>query len=196
MMDAEREKVIYLRIARRAAIDGLNELSAFASARAEQGRGGQRNEDDPRAVLYASLSSVTSATVESLRATLRNIDRSQLSEGDQALLDAAQTVAREMVAPPIAPSPIRRMTPEPKEPAAADELKQVPDASGLPPLEGAMPEQPIAAAEAAPLADAAPAGAQAAPPDAVAAADPTDTAIADVRRKLNAIDQMLGASPK
>jgi len=33
MMDPEREKVIYLRIARRAAIDGLSELSAFASAR-------------------------------------------------------------------------------------------------------------------------------------------------------------------
>ena len=37
MMDPEREKVIYLRIARRAAIDGLSDLSAFASARAEQG---------------------------------------------------------------------------------------------------------------------------------------------------------------
>jgi len=48
MMDPEREKVIYLRIARRAAIDGLADLSAFASARAEQGRDGIHNEDDPR----------------------------------------------------------------------------------------------------------------------------------------------------
>ena len=36
MMDPEREKVIYLRIARRAAIDGLTELSAFAAAKAER----------------------------------------------------------------------------------------------------------------------------------------------------------------
>ena len=56
MMDPEREKVIYLRIARRAAIDGLSELSAFASARAEQGRDGNTNQGDPRAQLYSSLS--------------------------------------------------------------------------------------------------------------------------------------------
>ena len=196
MMDAEREKVIYLRIARRAAIDGLNELSAFASARAEQGRDGKRNEDDPRALLYASLSTVTSATVESLRTTLGKIDRSQLSEGDQALLDAAKTVARGLVAPPLAPPAVGRITPEFKKPAVADAIEQVPDGSGLPPLEGAMPDQSTAAPMAAPVAVAVPASPEAAPTDTVAAADPTDTAIADVRRKLSAIDQMLGVSPK
>ncbi|RUU01232.1 chemotaxis protein MotC, partial [Mesorhizobium sp. M7A.T.Ca.TU.009.01.3.2] len=102
MMDPEREKVIYLRIARRAAIDGLNDLSAFASARAEQGRDGNTNQDDPRALLYASLSTVTSGTIEDVRAKLGKIDRSRLSEGDRALLDAAQAIAGEVVAPPTA----------------------------------------------------------------------------------------------
>ncbi|TIN13175.1 MAG: chemotaxis protein MotC, partial [Mesorhizobium sp.] len=99
MMDPEREKVIYLRIARRAAIDGLSDLSAFASARAEQGRNGKGNQDDPRAVLYSSLSTVTSATIDDVRARLGTIDRGKLSESDRALLDAAQAIAGEVVAP-------------------------------------------------------------------------------------------------
>ena len=57
-MEPEQEKVIYLRIARRAAIDGLTELAAFAASRAEG------MEDDPRAELYSSLSYVTSGTVK------------------------------------------------------------------------------------------------------------------------------------
>ncbi|TIX54282.1 MAG: chemotaxis protein MotC, partial [Mesorhizobium sp.] len=88
MMDPEREKVIYLRIARRAAIDGLTALSTFASAMAEKGRDGNGNEDDPRAQLYSSLSTVTSSTIDDVRAKLKKIDRGKLSESDRALLDA------------------------------------------------------------------------------------------------------------
>jgi chemotaxis protein MotC len=195
MMDPEREKVIYLRIARRAAIDGLNELSTFASARAERNRDGIRNVDDPRAMLYASLSTVTSATVEDLRARLEKIDRSQLSEGDRALLDAADAIARELVAPPA--TPVRM-------PAAAETLPtaeavQPVDTADLPPVEGAMPEPPAAEPPAAPAANAT-AAPLPPPPSAVAQpapeADPIDTAIADARRKLDMIDQLLGASPE
>ncbi|TGV96060.1 chemotaxis protein MotC, partial [Mesorhizobium sp. M2E.F.Ca.ET.154.01.1.1] len=123
MMDAEREKVIYLRIARRAAIDGLTELSAFASAKAEQGRDGIHNDDDPRALLYSSLSTVTSDTIEDVRAKLGKIDRGKWSASDRALLDAAQAIAGEVVAPPAslaaanpAPAPV---VPAPEPEAAA-----------------------------------------------------------------------------
>ncbi|TIW59843.1 MAG: chemotaxis protein MotC, partial [Mesorhizobium sp.] len=148
MMDPEREKVIYLRIARRAAIDGLSELSAFASARAEQGRDGNTNQGDPRALLYSSLSSVTSGTIEDVRAKLGKIDRSRLSDGDRDLLDAAQAVAGEVVAPPAfppaaTPAPAATQPPEPEAAAA-----QAVDETGLPPVEGAMPEQPAAPAAA------------------------------------------------
>jgi chemotaxis protein MotC len=152
MMDPEREKVIYLRIARRAAIDGLADLSAFASARAEQGRNGIGNQDDPRAQLYSSLSTVTSGTIDEVRAKLGKIDRSQLSQNDRDLLDAAQAVAGEVMAPP-APLPAEKPAPaaakpEPVKTAAAGN----PDDAELPPVEGAMPEQPAAAAAAAPAA--------------------------------------------
>lgn len=213
MMDAEREKVIYLRIARRAAIDGLVELSAFASARAEEGRNGKDNDDDPRALLYSSLSSVTSATVEDVRAKLETIDRSKLSEGDQSLLDAVQAVVREMVsvpgpaAPPPATEAAAPAEPESAVPAASGQ-PALADSTDLPPVEDIVEETP--AVDAAPPAPSTPDLAEAVPPEPVvtepivaepakdtgAAPDPTDTAIADARQKLESIDQMLGDSPQ
>ncbi|PBC04509.1 chemotaxis protein MotC [Mesorhizobium sp. WSM3860] len=154
MMDPEREKVIYLRIARRAAIDGLSDLSAFASARAEQGRNGKGNQDDPRAVLYSSLSTVVSATIDDVRARLGKIDRGKLSQSDRALLDAAQAVAGEVVAPvPAAAKNETEAAGSAKsaaaKPAETEAASQA-DAEGLPPVEGAMPEQPAAAAPVKP----------------------------------------------
>jgi chemotaxis protein MotC len=209
MMDAEREKVIYLRIARRAAIEGLNDLSTFASAKAEQGRGGKSNEDDPRALLYASLSTVTSETVEEVRAKLKTIDRSQLSESDQSLLDAAQAVAREMVAVPATLAP-KLVSADPVLQEAPDAKSTAPIAGApaavetdLPAVEGAMAEKPAVDAPAspspAPLPIKSSTAAMAVPApasNAVVAPDPADAAIADARRKLESIDQILGASPK
>ncbi|TPN63015.1 chemotaxis protein MotC [Mesorhizobium sp. B1-1-1] len=208
MMDPEREKVIYLRIARRAAIDGLNELSAFASARAEQGRDGNTNQGDPRALLYSSLSTVTSGTIEDVRAKLGKIDRSRLSDGDRALLDAAEAIAGEVVAPPASlptasPAPAEVMPSHEPEPAAA----QAADAAGLPPVEGAVSERPAVApsGDTVAVAPNAPAPGDAAtvlPASAPAAAastdtsDPTDAAMVKTRRQLDLIDQMLGAAPK
>ncbi|TIX21038.1 chemotaxis protein MotC [Mesorhizobium sp.] len=213
MMDSEREKVIYLRIARRAAIEGLNELSAFASARAEQGRDGNTNQDDPRALLYASLSTVTSGTIEDVRAKLGKIDRSRLSDGDRDLLDAAQAIAGEVVAPPAALPP-ERPVPVPAEKFAVPEATkaQSADDSELPQVEGAISEQPaVTAASGEPVANAPDTSAVAAtsadaatvtpasapsPATGPEATDPTDAAMTRTRRQLDLIDQMLGAAPK
>ena len=159
MMDAEREKVIYLRIARRAAIDGLTELSAFASARAEQGRNGNGNQDDPRTQLYSSLSTVTSATIGEVRAKLGKIDRGKLSESDRALLDAAQAVAGEVVAPvrPAVkdePAPADTAEGHKADVSAETAPASQGDADALPPVEGAMSEQPAVAASANPAKEA------------------------------------------
>ena len=149
MMDPEREKVIYLRIARRAAIDGMTELSTFASAKAELGRNGNGNQDDPRTQLYSSLSTMTSASVDEVRAKLGKIERGKLSQSDRDLLDAAQAVAGEVVAPVKAAANAEAA---PKTVAKSDEAKSVTEASAdpanadLPPIEGAMPDQPTVAA--------------------------------------------------
>ncbi|UCI27947.1 chemotaxis protein MotC [Mesorhizobium sp. B2-8-5] len=155
MMDPEREKVIYLRIARRAAIDGMTELSAFASAKAELGRNGDGNRDDPRTQLYSSLSTMTSANVDEVRAKLGKIDRGKLSQGDRDLLDAAQAVAGEVMAPVKAAA---NAGPKPATVAKSDEAKSATEASAdpanadLPPVEGAIPDKPAVAASDPPVA--------------------------------------------
>ncbi len=197
MMDPEREKVIYLRIARRAAIDGLTDLSAFASARAEKGRNGMHNQDDPRALLYASLSTVTSDAVDDVRARLGAIDRDKLSEGGRALLDAVRTIAGEVVAPPPAARPVAAV--------AAPEADLPADDSGLPPVEGAISERPATqtAASPEPARQAEPAALVKSaarqsnqPAPDLNPSDPTDAAMIKARRQLDLIDQMLGAAPK
>lgn len=210
MMDPEREKVIYLRIARSAAINGLIDLSTFASARAEQGHNGIRNTDDPRALLYANLSNVTSETIEDVREKLSGIDRNSLSESDRFLLDAARTITSEVVAPPAKVSPSPHEASKPLEPKAteakADDAVEKPTTEPspeaedeLPVVEGIMPEQP-----ASPPAEKAATGAEAVTssdasntaPSSVASADPTDEAIATTHRTLDKIDQLLGAAPE
>ncbi|TPI43038.1 chemotaxis protein MotC [Mesorhizobium sp. B3-1-6] len=223
MMDPEREKVIYLRIARRAAIDGMTELSAFASAKAELGRNGDGNRDDPRTQLYSSLSTMTSANVDEVRAKLGKIDRGKLSQGDRDLLDAAQAVAGEVMAPVKAAA---NAGPKPATVAKSDEAKSATEASAdpanadLPPVEGAMPDKPAVAASdqakdttsppavpqpaqasaetpasaPAPI-DAAPV-VQASAPATPDPQDPIDAAVTSTRRQLDQIDQLLGAAPK
>lgn len=210
MMDPEREKIIYLRIARTAAINGLIDLSTFASARAEQGHNGVRNTDDPRASLYANLSNVTSETIEDVREKLQGIDRERLSESDKFLLDAARTITSEVVAPPAKPVPsaqevkaVAEPDAQPAKAVAAVEKPAVevsPEAEEeLPVVEGIMPEQPASATAEKPVAEteaAAPTEASNTQPSPVASADPTDEAIATTHRTLDKIDQLLGAAPE
>lgn len=120
-MTEEQRKVVYLRIARFAAIENHKELSAFASERALALGGGLEGESDPRAALYASMSSVTSGTVEDVLAELRAIDRTKLSAGDRKLLEAAEAIAAGVLADPVEAS---AQAPVPAaEPAAAAPAK-------------------------------------------------------------------------
>ena len=186
LMEPEQEKVIFLRIARRAAIDGLTELSAFASARAE----GMAN--DPRAELYSSLSSVTSGTVKEVLDKLAGIDRSRLSENDRQLLDAASAIATEMTAAPAQasgsaakpePVAVRTVGPEPVVTAAPQETP-APMAPDIHPAEpaAAHSSRAIAATGLTTGID--------------VAADQTDAMMAKTRAKLADIDKLLGDVPE
>ncbi len=98
-MTREQARVVYLRLARRAAIDGDAKLLEFASTRTRNYPPAGSEEEDTRGELYSSLSSVTSETVEQVLARLRNLDARQLTASDRALLDAAKAVAAEVMAP-------------------------------------------------------------------------------------------------
>ena len=194
MMDPEQEKVIYLRIARRAAIDGLTELSAFASAKAAHGRDGRANEADPRAQLYSGLSSVTSGAPVDLLDRLGGIDRNRLSKGDRALLDAAEAVASEMTAAVPSASPSKPVDIADLPPASTD-IEPPPADPMVPDAAEAVPaDSPETVVQEPPAAG----GPNTAPPETAQAQAPTvdDPKVAEARRKLDDIDQLLGVSPK
>ncbi|PSJ60698.1 chemotaxis protein MotC [Pseudaminobacter soli (ex Li et al. 2025)] len=178
MMNPEQERIIYLRIARRAGIDGLTELSAFASAKAED-HGPSTETEDPRALLYSSLAAVPSGTSDEINAKLAKIDRRRLSQSDQELLDAVSDVAAKLTATPPALSPEASTQTEP-EVVSADQ------------------EQPIAEANAAPVAPAkqnpalAPQAAPAVGSATAPAADDSANIVLETRRKLDEIDKLLG----
>ena len=182
LMDPEQERVIFLRIARRAAIDGLTELAAYASARAE----GQA--DDPRALLYSSLSSVTSGTVSEVLGKLSEIDRSRLSENDRKLLDAASAIASEMTAAPtgmpdgtpqMAAVPVRSVGPVPSVSEEQSDTAK-PDASDSHD-EQAEPTSAVGAGAISSV---------------DATADEADAMMTAVRAKLSDIDKLLGEMPE
>jgi len=186
MMDPDQRRVIFLRLARRAAIDGLTDLSVFAASRAELEP--DAGKEDPRSQLYSSLSTLTSENIDEVTARLKSIDRQQLSESDIRLLDAAEAIVSSVTAKP-------RVAPEPETKDAGTLPASAPVASAPAAAEPSSPN----AGEPAPVADAAsapqaPSATQAAPTQAEAAAapaDPTDSAIQKTKATLGDIDKML-----
>lgn len=176
-MTAEQSKVIYLRLARRAAIDGHPDLLAFASRLVEPDDGEDPEAADQRALLYSSIASVTSENVEDVLGRLTGIDRSKLSASDLRLLDAAQSVAARVVSRPVVddgPKP-ETVEAEPAEEVARAGLRVIEIDENDPAL---LPEEPEIVAlpeEAAP--DTAP--------------EFEDEMISDVRKRLDAVDAML-----
>jgi chemotaxis protein MotC len=184
MMHAEQQQVIYLRVARRAAIDGLKELSAFASEKAERKAPGRKQEEDPRALLYSSLSSVTSGSIKEVQAKIARIDRSRLSDSDRRLLDAVRAVAAEVTAEPPAPNP-RTAGP----PASGGSKPAVTPVAGADRARAggvlvAAPRQAPTVKTAATVAETA------------AVPDPAAALVAETRKKLEAIDKLLGEAAK
>ncbi|MBN9068183.1 MAG: chemotaxis protein MotC [Rhizobiales bacterium] len=163
-MDAERRKSIYLRLARKSAIDGLASLTAFAARMAGIRDDPRSKTTDPRVLLYSSIASVASGSAGAVAAQLAAIDRDHLSESDQQLLDAARAIAEKVIAAPATPAKSEDM----------DIATKV-----APPRQEA-PAVPAAAKPAAP-----PAG-----PDA-AAMEASRKIVTDTRRKLAAIDELL-----
>ena len=193
MMDAEREKVIYLRIARQAAIDGLTELSAFASARAE-GRRTTRARCSIRACRRSPRTRWRMCWRSSPGSTAPVFRKS-----DQQLLDAASAIAAEMMARPGEVAEDSAAAPATEAPAGGEMAAAPPAVEASHVADGVQPDADPAAAEA-PDAPAAAAVAHVAAPAATAKpadntaspADATDAMMAETRKKLADIDKLLG----
>lgn len=161
-MTNEQAQTIYLRLARQAAIDGHDSMLEFASAKARQMAGTEDGGNDVRSLLYSSIASVTSDTVDSVVYQLRQIDRGRLSAGDRELLEAAEAIAAEVIARPRDESPGVGPSPDADDPAGFETIVAMP-----------------AEADPAEMADPTPAELR------------TDDLITSARDKLDAIDRML-----
>lgn len=187
VMDPEQEQVIYLRIARRAAIDGLTELSAFASARAGMDSVESGEPADPRALLYSTLATLTSGDSSDTLQTLRGLDRASLTPNDRRLLDAAEAIVADLV---NASSP----TIGEKAPPAPQSLRPVSPSAGA----GLAGPSPAETETAAPPSSA-PDAAHAATEDSVAmdpAFSTAATMVSETQKKLEAIDDLLEETAK
>ncbi|WP_336069335.1 chemotaxis protein [Nitratireductor rhodophyticola] len=120
-MSSEQARIVYLRLARKSAIEGYERLLAFASQKAMAHGENADGESDPRAVLYANMASVSSDNVDDVLAALNGIERDRLSSADRELLDAATAIAKAVldeprhtsaVTPPPEPTPAEAGLPQ------------------------------------------------------------------------------------
>ncbi len=183
-MDADRQREVYLRIARQAAIKGRNELARQAADKAKL-LSGTGEGADALAKLYGGLAGIPTNEVGAAIAAIAAIPDEILSPSDRALRDAAAAIAEEVVRKPEANS--QAQAPEPS--VAIQNDASVADVSS--PEAPASDQQQDPTAPASEPQDAAPATAEAAAAGSKDQ-DPEFRSFVDTgRSKLDAIDDLL-----
>jgi chemotaxis protein MotC len=181
-MDVPRQREVYLRMARLAAIQGKNRLASLAAERAQLLSGDEESVPKTLAELYSGLASVPSADVAAAMQAIVAIPDEKLSVKDRALKAAAEAIAKEVLRPPEA------------APALEAEAAMTDDGSA-PGREAAEAEHsmdPRAGAEATPVATAAEPETDSKEQATKASADPAfDTFVSTGRSKLDEIDALL-----
>lgn len=104
-MDPPRQREVYLRVARRAAIAGHQPLALLASRRAEELAGAGGSQSQMLASFYQGIASVPSDDVFTAARTITAIPEEKLSQRDRALRQAAKAIADAVVRPPQDVSP-------------------------------------------------------------------------------------------
>ena len=99
-LDKPRQREVYLRIARRAAIGGMQALAKLASDRAQSLSDGKDAGPNALASLYSGLVGVPSKGILEAVKDIDSIPEADLSPRDRALKQAAQAVAQEVLRAP------------------------------------------------------------------------------------------------
>ncbi|AWI56005.1 chemotaxis protein MotC [Sinorhizobium fredii] len=181
-MDQSRQREVYLRVARRAAIGGNQTLARLASGRAEELARDGGGQSQLLANFYEGLAAVPSEDVFTAAQTLAAIPDEKLSPRDRALREAARAIAQEVVRLPKDESPAQASMPIPEVDTgpANDGGETGETGSGMSPFVKPADRAPVPGAEAL-------AGAE-----TVAESDPAlDGFMANGRSKINEIDALL-----
>ncbi|MEY9533155.1 chemotaxis protein MotC [Sinorhizobium fredii] len=181
-MDQSRQREVYLRVARRAAIGGNQTLARLASSRAEELARDGGGQSQLLANFYEGLAAVPSEDVFTAAQTLAAIPDEKLSPRDRALREAARAIAQEVVRLPKDESPAQASMPIPEVDTgpANDGGETGETGSGMSPFVKPADRAPVPGAE--PLAGA----------ETVAESDPAlDGFMANGRSKIKEIDALL-----
>lgn len=121
-MDVDRQREVFLRIARRSTLEGKNELARLASGRAAALSGLAGESPEALARLYGGVANIPTSDVTSAVRDLAAIPEDELSPRDRALRAAAQAVAEEV---------LRKPQPESLAQDAVVTLPSIPDATAV-----------------------------------------------------------------
>jgi chemotaxis protein MotC len=153
-LDRPRRREVYLRVARSAAIQGMQSLTKLASERAASLS--EPGDQDPNALatLYSGLVNVPSTGILEAVKEIGAIPDAQLSPRDRRLRDAAEAVAREVLRAPVPAvvAPVEEVAARDAErPAQASAVPMAPQALSPEALSGSgSSDSPFAAPAAAP----------------------------------------------
>jgi len=100
LIERKRQREIYLRLGRRAAINGNKELAEFASNEARRLSNSEDSGQLALAELYSGLVNVPTDGIEKVLQELAEIPDKALSPKDRFLRDAATVVGEEVLSPP------------------------------------------------------------------------------------------------
>lgn len=182
-MDRPRQREVYLRIARRAAIGGLQELATLASARAEDLSDVADAGPKALANLYSGLAGVPSKGILEAVKDINAIPEAELSPRDRALRQAATVIAEEVLRAPDPESLTQAIVPSVRSDITMEENGAA-TGSGESPF--ATPASEVALKAAQPDAVKQEASPEQGPADPV-----HDAFLSAGRSKLDAIDSLL-----
>jgi chemotaxis protein MotC len=103
-MDDARQREIYLRIARAAAISGKGDLARTAAARAQMLSGDAKNAFGALADFYGGMAAIPTDKIDTAARDIATISDNELSPRDQVLRAAARSVAEQVLRQPDAAS--------------------------------------------------------------------------------------------
>lgn len=188
-MDVPRQREVYLRMARLAAITGKNKLATLAATRAQMLSDDGESVPKVLADLYSGLASVPSGDVATAMEAIAAIPDDKLSPKDRALKAAAKAVAEEVLR---APEAVAVEESVPQTQTALPVEGEDPSYDGLSEAETAdRSMDPRAGAEETPIAAAEP-ETEKKEQQEKAGVDPAfDTFVSSGRSKLDAIDALL-----
>ncbi|PDT18375.1 chemotaxis protein [Rhizobium sp. J15] len=99
-MDPPRQREVYLRIARAAAISGKSEMARMAVERVQSLGAGTDNAFGPLADFYGGMAGLPTDDIDRAAKNVSGIDGNALSPRDQALQEAARSVAEQILRAP------------------------------------------------------------------------------------------------